>query len=49
MATVHTTGTATKKALVLYDGQCRFCQKSVAILRKLDCLGRLAYQDGRDV
>jgi predicted DCC family thiol-disulfide oxidoreductase YuxK len=49
MATVQTTEAAAKKALVLYDGQCQFCQKSVAILRKLDWLGRLAFQDGRDV
>ena len=30
------------KAVVLYDGDCPFCRKSVAILRKLDWLDRLA-------
>jgi predicted DCC family thiol-disulfide oxidoreductase YuxK len=38
-----------QKALVLYDGQCAFCRKSIAILKKLDWLGALRYQDGRDV
>lgn len=36
-------------ALVLYDGQCPFCQRSIAILRRLDWLGRLSYFDARDV
>jgi len=36
------------RALVLYDGDCRFCQASVARLRALDWLGRLAYADARD-
>ena len=36
------------KAIVLYDGQCRLCQRSVAVLRRLDWLNRLAYQDGRN-
>jgi predicted DCC family thiol-disulfide oxidoreductase YuxK len=37
------------KALVLYDAQCQFCQKSVAILKRLDWFGRLTYQNGREV
>ncbi|MGL6094369.1 MAG: thiol-disulfide oxidoreductase DCC family protein [Fimbriiglobus sp.] len=36
------------RAVVLYDGQCPLCQRSVAILKKLDWLGRLAFQNGRD-
>ena len=32
---------------VLYDGQCAFCRKSVALLRRLDWLGRLTYVDAR--
>ena len=37
------------QALVIYDGGCPFCQKSVAVLRRLDWLGRLQYFDARDV
>lgn len=37
-----------RRAAVLYDGQCAFCRKSVAILRRLDWLGRLRYVDARD-
>jgi predicted DCC family thiol-disulfide oxidoreductase YuxK len=36
------------RAVVLYDGQCAFCRKSVDLLRRLDWLGRLAFADGRD-
>jgi predicted DCC family thiol-disulfide oxidoreductase YuxK len=36
------------KALVLYDGQCPLCRKSVGILRRLDWFRRLAYVDARD-
>jgi predicted DCC family thiol-disulfide oxidoreductase YuxK len=34
--------------VVLFDGQCPLCRRSVEILKKLDWLGRLAYQDCRD-
>jgi predicted DCC family thiol-disulfide oxidoreductase YuxK len=37
------------KAIVLFDGGCPFCRRSVRILKKLDWLGRLAYRDARDV
>jgi predicted DCC family thiol-disulfide oxidoreductase YuxK len=37
-----------RPALVLYDGQCLFCQRSVAILKRLDWLGRLGYLDARE-
>ncbi len=36
------------QAVVLYDGDCPFCRKSVGILKKLDWLGRLAYQSARE-
>ena len=36
------------KAIVLYDGECPLCQSSVAILKRLDWLGRLRFQDARD-
>jgi predicted DCC family thiol-disulfide oxidoreductase YuxK len=39
--------TTAGKALVLYDGQCPLCQRSVRLLRRLDWLGRLAYRDAR--
>ncbi len=36
------------QALVLYDGHCAFCQRSVRLLRRLDWLGKLSYLDFRD-
>ena len=36
------------QALVLFDGACAFCRQSVAWLKRLDWLGRLAYRDARD-
>lgn len=50
MATVQETapGVITdKSAVVLYDGDCPFCQRSVAILKKLDWLKKLEYQNAR--
>jgi predicted DCC family thiol-disulfide oxidoreductase YuxK len=38
----------TGRAIVLYDGDCPFCRRSVRILRSLDWLGRLAFQSARD-
>ncbi len=38
----------TQKAVVLFDGQCQLCQRSVAILNRLDWLGRLDFRDARD-
>lgn len=35
-------------AVVLFDGQCAFCRKSVEILQRLDWCGRLRFQDARD-
>ena len=37
-----------RKAVVLYDGMCPFCRRGVRILKRLDWLGRLRYQDARD-
>ncbi len=36
------------KALVLFDGQCPFCRKSVALLKRLDWLRRFDTHDCRD-
>jgi predicted DCC family thiol-disulfide oxidoreductase YuxK len=36
------------KGLVLYDGQCAFCRKSVSILKRLDWGHHLTFQDCRD-
>jgi len=36
------------RAVVLYDGLCPLCRKSVAILKRLDWLKRLSYRDARD-
>lgn len=36
------------RAVVLFDGQCAFCRKSVEILQRLDWRGRLRFQDARD-
>jgi predicted DCC family thiol-disulfide oxidoreductase YuxK len=44
-----TTPTTARRAAVLYDGQCAFCRKSVELLKRLDWLGVLRYQDARDV
>lgn len=41
------TGTA-DKGIVLYDGDCAFCQRSVRILKALDWFHRLAFQSARD-
>jgi predicted DCC family thiol-disulfide oxidoreductase YuxK len=43
------TDPAPGKAVVLYDGDCPFCRKSVAVLKPLDWLGRLHFQSARDL
>ena len=35
-------------AIVLYDGICPLCQRSVRILKRLNWLNRLTFQDARD-
>ncbi len=37
-----------KRAIVLYDGHCVFCCKSIDLLRRLDLFGRLEYRNVRD-
>lgn len=37
-----------RQAIVLFDGACPLCRKSVALLKRLDWLKRLSYQDARD-
>src|SRR5438874_1348441 len=37
-----------RKTVVLYDGSCEFCRRSIDLLRRLDWLGRLDYRDARD-
>ncbi|MCZ2343831.1 MAG: DUF393 domain-containing protein [Bacteroidales bacterium] len=34
--------------VVIYDGECALCQKSIAILRRLDWRNRLAYHNARE-
>ncbi|MCS7166194.1 MAG: DUF393 domain-containing protein [Gemmatales bacterium] len=36
------------KPVVIYDGECPLCVGTVALLRRLDVLGRLAYQNARE-
>jgi len=36
------------RGVVLFDGDCPLCRRSVAILKKLDWQGRLAFQNCRD-
>jgi predicted DCC family thiol-disulfide oxidoreductase YuxK len=38
-----------RKAIVLYDGQCPFCRATVHLLRRLDWLRQLHFQDCRRV
>lgn len=42
------TDPTTGKAIVLYDGNCRFCQASIRLLKRLDWLKKLHCQDCRD-
>lgn len=37
------------KAVVLYDGACPLCQRSIRILKGIDWLQKLTYHDARDV
>jgi len=48
-ATANETATAAGKAVVLYDGECPLCQRSVAILKRLDWLRRLHCQNCREL
>jgi predicted DCC family thiol-disulfide oxidoreductase YuxK len=44
-----TSDEATCRAAVLFDGGCAFCQHSVRLLKRLDWLRRLHFQDCRDL
>ena len=46
IATVDST--AASKAIVLFDGDCAFCQRSVRILKSLDWFKRLTCQNARE-
>jgi predicted DCC family thiol-disulfide oxidoreductase YuxK len=37
----------TDRPVVIYDGQCPLCLRSVAVLKRLDVFGRLVYHDAR--
>jgi predicted DCC family thiol-disulfide oxidoreductase YuxK len=36
------------RAVVLFDGQCEFCRRSVRLLKRLDWLHQLHFEDCRD-
>ncbi|HMP01599.1 MAG TPA: DUF393 domain-containing protein [Gemmatales bacterium] len=38
-----------RRATLLYDGLCPLCQRSVRVLRRLDWLNRVQFQDARHV
>lgn len=46
--TVERADPAKGRGVVLYDGTCPLCQRSVRVLKKLDWFGQLHYQDCRD-
>ena len=48
MAPAPLTFPSDRKALVLYDGDCPLCRRSVETLRRLDWMDRLGYADARD-
>lgn len=39
---------AAGRAVVLFDGGCKFCRRSVRLLTRLDWLGQLHFEDCRD-
>jgi predicted DCC family thiol-disulfide oxidoreductase YuxK len=47
-ATTVAADPAPGKGIVLYDGDCPLCQRSVAVVKMLDWLDRLAYGNARD-
>jgi predicted DCC family thiol-disulfide oxidoreductase YuxK len=42
------TATPPARDTVLYDGACRFCRSQIALLRRLDLTGRLAFTSLHD-
>ncbi len=47
MLQTPTTDPAPGRSVVLFDGTCAFCQKSVSILKRLDWRGRLVFQEAQ--
>jgi predicted DCC family thiol-disulfide oxidoreductase YuxK len=37
-----------REAILLFDGRCAFCQRSITLLKRLDWLGRIVCKDARD-
>jgi len=48
MGTEKSAADPTGKAILLYDGECPLCRKSVAILQRLDWLKVVVYQNARE-
>jgi predicted DCC family thiol-disulfide oxidoreductase YuxK len=48
LAQTHTGSACKEKAIVLYDGACPLCRKSVRLLRSLDWYNGLAFANVRD-
>ncbi|HEV3146155.1 MAG TPA: DUF393 domain-containing protein [Gemmataceae bacterium] len=48
MATKRPARDAKQKAILLYDGDCALCRKSVGILQRLDWLRQIQYQNCRE-
>ena len=48
MSSTSTTAESLTQARLLYDGQCPLCQRSVAVLKKLDWFRKVDYRDARD-
>jgi predicted DCC family thiol-disulfide oxidoreductase YuxK len=46
-ATAGVTKAGRQRAVVLYDGRCPLCQRSVRLLKRIDWLGRLDFRDAR--
>lgn len=40
---------ANRKGIVLYDGKCQLCRRSIRILKRLDWLKKIHCQDCRDI
>src|SRR5579871_1447058 len=45
----NVTDVTTNRGIVLYDGNCPLCQRSIRLLKRLDWLKKLHCQDCRDI
>jgi predicted DCC family thiol-disulfide oxidoreductase YuxK len=45
----YVSDSTTPKAIILYDRNCQFCQRSIRLLKRLDWLKRFHCQDCRDI